>query len=846
VHRNYSSHSCWIAGIVMPTLFAIAQPTLADSSTTPTASRLSEVPRPAKNLKNWRSQAPDLAPSTPVQVTGVRLSPVTGGVEIILETTEGARLQATTRTDGNTLIANIPNAILALPSEAQEFRQANPVEGITAITAIQADATTLQVRVTGKKVAPAGEVISNDAGLVLSATLSGSPPTDEAAQAEEGEQEIVVTAEKAEENVQDVPISITPITEQEIEDADISSLEDIAANVPNFSTFSSGTSRSFLNYSIRGLSNAGVLNRDSAAFYVDDVPYDNGNFLDIDLTDLERVEVLRGPQGTLYGRSSIAGVVNIVTQKPTNTFEFKSNVGYGNFSAFDLGASVSGPILKDELFYRISGSYGSQDGFTTNTFLDDDVDDQSGGNGRLQLLWRPIENWEFFLSSSYDNYQDGSTPFQILGTEPFEVSQNIRGFSDLTSNSQSIRAAYTGPNIRFTSITARRFSRNNEAFDGDFSPLDALEVQADASSTVYSQEFRFQSPRTTDRFQWLAGGYLELRDFSIDSGVVLGSVNPLQGTNLTASEVQETTAALFGQVSYKPVKAITLTAGLRFETNNSDLDVTRTFTPTGFPVSIPVGASFSDLENDSNALLPRFVAEYRFSQAAMAYASITAGYRPAGVNFQATTEEAVPFNAERSWNYEVGLKTSWFKNRLTANLAFFHNSVDDFQVTFFDPSRGATFVTNAGASITGGEFELRATPIKGLDIIAGLGLVEGELTDLTNPFTGEQSDTTELVYAPDLTYNVAVQYRSPIGLFGRLEVVGFGTTVFDEDNTIQQDPFALVNVRLGYEFKNVGIYLFANNIFDNEYISRGFLSGSTAVVSYGAPATYGVQIKTRF
>jgi iron complex outermembrane receptor protein len=91
-----------------------------------------------------------------------------------------------------------------------------------------------------------------------------------------------------------------------------------------------------------------------------------------------------------------------------------------------------------------------------------------------------------------------------------------------------------------------------------------------------------------------------------------------------------------------------------------------------------------------------------------------------------------------------------------------------------------------------------------------------------------------------------VQYRSPIGLFGRLEVVGFGTTVFDEDNTIQQDPFALVNARLGYEFKNIGIYLFANNIFDNEYISRGFLSGSTAVVSYGAPATYGFQIKTRF
>ena len=155
------------------------------------------------------------------------------------------------------------------------------------------------------------------------------------------------------------------------------------------------------------------------------------------------------------------------------------------------------------------------------------------------------------------------------------------------------------------------------------------------------------------------------------------------------------------------------------------------------------------------------------------------------------------------------------------NLAIFHNEIDDFQVTFFNPAVNASFVSNAGASITGAELEVRATPIDGLDIIAGLGIVEGSLTNLTNPFTGVTSNASELLAAPDLTYNLAIQYRDPSGLFGRLELVGSGTTVFDEENTITQAPFALVNARLGYEFDHYGVYLFGNNLFNTDYITGG-------------------------
>ncbi|MEO0827582.1 MAG: TonB-dependent receptor, partial [Cyanobacteria bacterium J06642_9] len=152
----------------------------------------------------------------------------------------------------------------------------------------------------------------------------------------------------------------------------------------------------------------------------------------------------------------------------------------------------------------------------------------------------------------------------------------------------------------------------------------------------------------------------------------------------------------------------------------------------------------------------------------------------------------------------------------------------------------------ADAEITGFELELRATPLDGLDVIAGVGFIDGRFTDFRNPSTGAVFDGNQLPFAPDWTYNLAVQYRSPIGLFARTELVGLGTTFFDEANTLKQSPYAIFNARLGYEFENYGVYLFGNNIFDLEYLTGAFGLVGSASGQYGAPATYGVQFRARF
>ncbi|NJO98765.1 MAG: TonB-dependent receptor [Pleurocapsa sp. CRU_1_2] len=265
---------------------------------------------------------------------------------------------------------------------------------------------------------------------------------------------------------------------------------------------------------------------------------------------------------------------------------------------------------------------------------------------------------------------------------------------------------------------------------------------------------------------------------------------------------------------------------------------------------MPTATPLSDIEQDDDQLLPRFALEYNFTPDAKLYGSIARGYKPSGINYRAENESTIRFDTESSWNYELGLKTSWLKDRLTANFAFFHTDVSDYQVALLNEIGLPEEITNAEVSITGLEFETKAIPFNGFEIIAGLGISDTNFDEYTNPLTGQDFSDNKLPFAPGVTYNLALQYRhpQPQGIFARVELQGVGETFFDDANTIRQGSFAIVNTRLGYEFENFGTYLFVNNLFGKEYITNGYdlTSLGTTVVSYGAPSTVGVQIKAEF
>jgi iron complex outermembrane receptor protein len=819
-----------------------------------------------------------------VQITGVKVNPTEQGMEVILETPLGEKLQVVNRSSGNNFIADLPNSQLRLPS-GDTFISDNPVTGISAVTVTNQDANTIRVTVTGATGLPAIELFDSDEGFILGVTPTSTqtpppseqtppqqptpplseqtppqqptpPPSetspDDTPQSSDDSEpiEIVVTAEKTPQNLQDVPISITVLDDEQLRDGNVGSFNDVAKQTPNFSFFSSGNNRLSTFYSVRGITNFNAFSRDAVGFFVDDVPYDFAGFIGLDLNDLERVEVLRGPQNTLYGRSSLGGVVNVITKKPTNKFEFSNAISYGSYDNFQTQASISGPLVEDRLFFRLSGNYSTRDGFVNNRFLDQDVDGGAGGNGRVQLLWTPSKEWDISLNASFDDYREGAPPYVLLNQgNRFETEQNFNGFNDLTTNSQSLKIAYNNESFRLTSITVNRFSRQRGAYDADYTIADGLIDAPDFESRLFSQELRIQSPEQPQGLQWLLGGYFESSEFKNNRPFIYGADALALGFGFPPGEDRvnitsnNDTFAIFGQVSYEPVEKLTLTAGLRYESTSSTINAIETFTSNDGSLVLPI-YSLQDVEKDGNALLPRFVIEYKFTPNLMVYSSIARGYRPPGASFQPLTADTAIFDAERSWNYEVGLKSSWLDNRLVMNLAVFHNPVDNFQ--FPSIRQGQVVIDNADISITGAELELRATPVTGLDIIAGLGIVDSKFKSGNDAFTGQSLEGNRTSFSPDFTYNLAVQYRSSGGLLGRVELAGFGTTYFDELNTLKQDPFALVNVRIGYEFDNYGIYAFANNIFNNDYVTQAFNTTTGLAGTYGDPATFGIQFRSRF
>ncbi|MEH2348659.1 MAG: TonB-dependent receptor [Nostoc sp.] len=802
--------------------------------------QLSDIKLPHTSVKEWLAQQEQ----SNILVTGIKLNQTASGLEVILETSASDKLQTTTKIEGNSFIANIPNAQLRLAS-GNTFRQEKPVAGITEVLAANQDANSIQITVVGTTQTPKVELFDSAEGLVLGVTPTTpeTQPSTNSQKPNEPDIELVVTAQKRPENAQDVPISVTVIPRQEIEDAQINSFGGIANQTPNFnfsSTSSGGTE--FNTYSLRGLNNQNFLTaQDSVAFYIDDVPIDYNGFLDLALLDLERVEVLRGPQSTLYGRNSSGGVVNIISRQATPEPETRISASYGRYNSRELQFSLNDALVDDKLSLRIAGAYRGQDGFIRNLATGNEIGERSRLAARAQLLWTPSPDWTVSFNSYNSFTDDGNPTYNKLNpSDPFEVNLQTEGYSKLDTNTQALKIGYNGEGFRATSITARRFTRQENVVPGS---TGAIQIIDGIDSTLLTQELRFQSPETAERFQWLLGGYYESRNFNVGDAQ---TDFPGFGRFRRTGDDYRQTYAVFGQVDYKLIEPLTVFAGLRSESSDASSDSTYESVNADETLT-PLRPAFNNEKVSNNALIPRFGLKYQLNPNLMGYVTIAEGYRPGGLNYRANSEAELRFGEEKTWSYEVGLKSSWLNNRLIANLSVFHNDVNNYQVLQYDQSGFFGSVKNVDLKATGVEFELTAKPAKGFDLIASFGYVDSEYKNYFNSDTGLDLSNNQVPLAPQFTYNLTAQYRSPGGLFARAELRGYGITYFDDNNQIKQEPYALVNARIGYEAKKYGIYLYVNNLFDTRYITSGYsFPVPDGTAGFGDPVTYGVQIKVNF
>lgn len=660
--------------------------------------------------------------------------------------------------------------------------------------------------------------------------------------------EIVVTAQKRAENPKDVPISLSTFNEQQIEKREIRDLYDVAKQTPNFFQSKTGGRGDASTLNMRGVSsnNADFANP-TVGLYVDGVKRSGG--YDLDFFDTERVEVLRGPQGTLYGGNSLGGAINIINKRPTFDWQSGADFTVGRFATFQERAYVSGPI-SDTLAFRLSGSKLNSDGYITNTFLGQPAETRDDFLGRAQLRWTPTPDWDINLNVNGFNY-DGRfatySPISSLKVNPWKATADLPGSAKQYDFGQILDANYSGDGYRFTSISAHRFWRSVEFLDVDYTGLPLATDRAQKRNETWSQEFRVASAGPDDdQFKWLLGTYVSRENqFTGDNFYI---VPPLFGVqeptaSLSAVGIAQNNAAVFGQATYRVFGDLYATAGLRYDYVTKGVNSGSAFVmPSG---TFDGGGTTGS--RDFKALLPKFALEYRWTPEVTTYATVSRGYKPGGFQTYNAANANFAYDSQYMWNYEVGVKTAMFDNRLTANLSAFYIDLQDEQfATLVRPN--VAVLQNIGRSHSQGlEADLSWSVTPEWSVYGSVGTVDAQVDKLDRPTTGTFVGARP-AYVPRYTASIGTDYRFSNGVYVHVDNQFVGEYFLDFNNQVRQGPFSLLNAKIGYAWDKYDIAIFGRNLLDKAYLTRAFggtLAGQGFVARQGEPLFVGAVFRVQ-
>ena len=651
---------------------------------------------------------------------------------------------------------------------------------------------------------------------------------------------ITVTAQKQEENVQEVPISVSVFNELDIEDRKIESVRDMVDFVPNLALIGTGASGAN-SPSMRGIYAGGEALTISTGLYVDGVPILMTSGFENEMLDIERIEVLRGPQGTIYGKGAEAGAISIITRQPDNEFRGKVSAQGGKLLSAETGdkqkgefsINLSGPIQKDRLFFGIAGKYYERDGFIENTVTGDTVDDREHWFGRAHLRWTPMDDLDISLIASRLEYNDGvvnmnlgengAAMFGLPAPQYRKVTPNFEGKNDSENDSQSLKIAYDiSDQLTLTSVTTNWLYKDNNFVDYDFSPATLIHGDKHSEYSKISQELRLAY--SAERVKWLVGFYYDKDHNDIDYEIT--SMIPTMAGS-TSRDIDGNTYAVLANLTYPLTQRVSLVTGLRYENEEQDFED---------------NISYFKTDDSWSAFTPKIAMEYRFTPEIMTYVSASKGYRSGGFNHYATDPQYYTYDAEELWSYEVGVKSVFLDNRLILNGSVYYMDITDMQVDeAISPT--AFYTTNAAeATAKGVELEMTARVSDGLSLMAGFGYSDIEFDTFKDALGDYKGNNTP--YAPEYTFNIGAQYRHDSGFFARADLIGYGKMYFDKTNDYSRDAYEVVNAKIGYETEHFDVYLYGKNIFDEKYDSEGVYGGMYTI--YSEPGEVGLQLVYRF
>lgn len=672
---------------------------------------------------------------------------------------------------------------------------------------------------------------------------------------------ITVTANKIEEDVQKVPQSITVMDEAFLEEKGINDILGVIREIPNMSVQKNlkGNPVSF-----RGLNASTFTYNNPVVIYIDGVPVINQNGFDASLANVERVEVLRGPQGTLYGKDAIGGIINIVTKKPENEWHGMIGAEYGNYNYMQGIFNLNGSLIKDILFMGINGKYEREDGWidNTNSGLDSDGNESDQQQFSGFFLYTPTDRFTAKLTLSMDNQSDswingyalpaGSNFNEFNRDYAEKVNFDVPTDADIDSFSQSLHLAYAFDSVTLTSTTTHKKQNMDGDYDVDYQAdtiYDGLRQFNYNETDTYTQELRISSNNESG-IRWIAGLYLDLEEYKQNPlGMQYPSYDSLGTFNgnfdyKAESEIDSTTYAAFGQAMFPMGERFELTLGSRYQHIDKEIDVDIYVLPvgtTGAPSS-----SFSG-DKDWDTFLPKAALSYSLSNNWHTYVSYSQGYMPGGFNPFASsgTTEDNSFDPQKSANYEIGIKGRMNRLRLAATL--FYMDIEDIQIYKAD---GVNLYTDNAESAhsQGVEVELAYQLTDTIELTGSLGFIEAEY-DTYDAGNGVSFDGKDIENTPSYTATAGISYRHPSGLYGRFDMRASGaTSYFDDanDSFVEDDAYAVIDAKIGYLFGGWDFYVYGKNLTDEEYISYFMSTTRQTLAEFGQPLTIGVGLRYRF
>lgn len=738
--------------------------------------------------------------------------------------------------------------------------------------------------------------------------------------------EIIVTARCREERLQDVPVAISVVSGDTLGGQHLYRVADFAAKLPNFAAVQQNTRVSGLY--VRGL--GGNASNDGAesgvGLIVDNVFFTHVGFSWLDFVDLEQVELVRGPQGTLLGKNTTIGALIVTTRRPSFTPELNLEAGYGNQNRFQIRANATGPLIGDTLAYRATFYVDRSDGWVVNVFDGQKYLDVNRWSARGQLLFQsgPVTSRliaEHYQTSEYNNYYPAyadATTFvngtprvaawdtklrTIFGYTPsYQVGKNAnlntqdRIESRVWGVSNELTIDLGGPTL--TSVSAWRRLKFRPSNDSDGSPFSILRAGYDVDVDQYSQEIRIASP-TGGSLDYQIGGYFLREDLitnnrSIFQGdstryFLTGALPPafllpaiLDGVEYDQKgELQVSSGAVFGQLTWNPTDSLALTGGLRFTRENKQASNTSTtfggaalpaaLTPARAAIINAFGGIFRVSDERTTSSWSWLInPSYKLSDNVLLYASVSYGEKSGAANLGATPGKPVIIDPEKSTDYEAGIKTTLAGGRATLNLNFYWNDIEDFQAVQYDPTRPTLgfFLGNAAqVRLRGVELEGSARLGGGFSLSASGSFNDATFRSYTNApvpveyaYTGGPTSIdlsgTRVPGSSKWTGQISLDYGGQVservGLFGYVN-----QTYRSETNQLsaisaygKQEGYGLTNGGIGIRTADgsYSLQLWGRNLFDKRYgVGVGAASPVNPFIRVlGDTRTFGVTARARF